>query len=152
MVVADDSPEFLAWLWSALEKADDFAPVGRAATGAMAIELIARLTPDVAVVDIDMPEPDGLDVARWVQQQGLATRVVVVTAHADRAFATLAAESGASAFIPKAVLSADALRGALDLDSQSRHHSENSVPGFADGPTMRRVARPVSDGGTVRPS
>jgi len=113
VVLADDSEEFLAWLRSALENTGDFLPVGQAANGVDAIQLIARLVPDVAIIDVDMPELDGLDVAEWVRRQALPTKVVVVTAHTDRAYASLADQAGAFAFIPKAALSVDTLRDAL---------------------------------------
>jgi YesN/AraC family two-component response regulator len=119
VALVDDSPQFLAWLWSVLDGSGDFAPVGQAANGKDAIELIGRLAPDIAIVDVDLPEVDGLQVAARVHQQNSSTRVVLVTGHTDQTYASLAAQAGAFAFIPKAKLSMETLRRAVEPSASS---------------------------------
>jgi YesN/AraC family two-component response regulator len=111
--VADDEPEFREWLRSLLENSEDFRLVGEAKTGTEAIYLIPSVLPDLVIADIYMPEPDGLEVARYVKRHFSGVKAILVSAYEERVYERLAKEEGALAFIPKARLSLDALRQAL---------------------------------------
>jgi YesN/AraC family two-component response regulator len=113
VIVADDEPEFREWLRSLMENSEDFKLVGEAKTGTEAVYLIPSLLPDVVIADMYMPEPDGLEVARYVQRHFAGIKAIVVSAYEERVYERLAKEEGALAFIPKARLSLDALRQAL---------------------------------------
>ena len=113
VVVADDKPEFRGWLRALLEGSEDFQVVGEASTGAEAARIVALLVPDVVITDVYMPDLDGLEVARYVQHHFPGIKAIVVSAHGKRVYERLAREEGALAFMPKARLSVDALRQAL---------------------------------------
>ena len=113
VVVADDEPDFRNWLRALLEASEDFQLVGEASTGSEAVSLIPSLTPDLFIADVYMPEPDGLELARYVQQNYPGIKAILVSAHQERVYEKLANEEGALAFIPKMKLSLDALRQAL---------------------------------------
>lgn len=87
--------------------------VGEVGNGTEALQLIPSLLPDLLIADMYMPEPDGLEVVRYVQQHFSGIKAILVSAHEDRVYEELAKEEGALAFIPKARLSLDALRQAL---------------------------------------
>jgi two-component system response regulator YesN len=111
--VADDEPEFREWLRALLENSEDFRLVGEAKTGIEAIYMIPSVLPDLVIADIYMPEPDGLELARYVQRHFSGVKAILVSAYEERVYERLAKEEGALAFIPKARLSLDALRQAL---------------------------------------
>jgi YesN/AraC family two-component response regulator len=113
VMVADDEPEFRAWLRSVLNDSGDFRLIGEASSGTEALQVIPSLLPDLLIADMYMPEPDGLEVVRYVQQHFSGVKAILVSAHEDRVYERLAREEGALAFIPKARLSLDALRQAL---------------------------------------
>lgn len=113
VVVADDEPEFRNWLKSLLDESEDFQLIGEASNGEEAINLIPSLLPDLVIADMYMPEPDGLEVARYVQNNFSSIKAILVSAYEERVYERLAKEEGALAFIPKARLSLDALRRAL---------------------------------------
>ncbi len=113
VVVADDEPDFRNWLRALLEASEDFQLVGEASTGSEAVSLIPSLTPDLVIADVYMPEPDGLELARYVQQNYPGIKAIIVSAQQERVYEKLANEEGALAFIPKMKLSLDALRQAL---------------------------------------
>jgi len=113
VVVADDEPEFRSWIRSLLDNSADFKVVGEAATGAEAVDLIPSLAPDLVIADMYMPEPDGLEVARYVQDLFPSTKAILVSAHEERVYDRLAKEAGALTFIPKVRFSLEALRQAL---------------------------------------
>ena len=113
VVLADDEPEFIAWLSSLLKSSADFEVVGEAKNGAEAVELIPSLMPDLVIADMYMPGPDGLEVARCVQERFPNTKAILVSAYAERVYERLAKEAGALTFIPKVSFSLEALRQAL---------------------------------------
>jgi len=113
VIVADDEPEFREWLRSLMENSEDFQLVGEAKTGNEAIYLIPSVKPDLVIADMYMPDPDGLEVARYVQSHFSGIKAILVSAYEERVYERLAREEGALAFIPKARLSLDALRQAL---------------------------------------
>jgi DNA-binding NarL/FixJ family response regulator len=82
--------------------------VGSVPTGRDAIEAVMTLRPDVLVVDLMMPDLNGLEICRRVKHAAPETAVVLVTAFDDAEMQKVALASGASAFIPKHA-AADAL-------------------------------------------
>jgi YesN/AraC family two-component response regulator len=113
VMVADDEPDFRGWLRSLLNDSRDFLLVGEVSNGTEALQLIPSLLPDLVIADMYMPEPDGLEVVRYVQRHFYGIKAILVSAHDERVYERLAREEGALAFIPKARLSLDALRRAL---------------------------------------
>lgn len=116
VVVADDEPEFRSWLKSLLDDSEDFRLIGEASNGAEVVNLIPSLLPDLVIADMYMPEPDGLEVARYVQHNFSGVKAILVSAYEEHVYERLARDEGALAFIPKAKLSLDALRRALKGD------------------------------------
>jgi DNA-binding NarL/FixJ family response regulator len=87
--------------------------VGHVSNGLEAVQAVGRLKPDIVVVDLMMPDLDGLEVCRRVKKLLPETDVVIVTAYDDMDVQTLAREIGASAFVPKY-----SAAGALDCTIQ----------------------------------
>jgi len=81
----------------------DIEVVGLATTVAAAIEMAAATRPDVVLMDVNLPDGNGIDATRQVLDVHPSASVVVLTAHADPVFALRAAEAGASGFVPKDV-------------------------------------------------
>jgi two-component system, NarL family, nitrate/nitrite response regulator NarL len=111
-LIVDDSEQFLASA-SRLLEAQGLEVVGRAASGAEARRLIETLKPDVALVDVQLGEEDGFELARQLVADGRPTRVVLVSTHSEDELAELIADSPAAGFLPKTALSATAIRELL---------------------------------------
>ena len=75
--------------------------VASVSNGHEAIEAVGRLAPDVLVVDLMMPDLDGLEVCRRVKEAAPQIDVVIVTAYDDPDVQAIALKAGASAFVPK---------------------------------------------------
>jgi two-component system nitrate/nitrite response regulator NarL len=101
VVVADDHPLFREAIVRAVRERPDLELVGEAPEGRTALELIRRLEPQVAVLDVKMPELDGLRVLNAVRRDALPTRVVLISAFLDGATAFEAVAQGAAAFLSK---------------------------------------------------
>jgi DNA-binding NarL/FixJ family response regulator len=100
IVVADDHPAMLTAVAETLERAG-FAVVARVADGRLAIEAVNREHPDIAVLDVQMPQLNGIEVAREVRDAAPETAVVFYTAFGDRALLADALEAGARGFVLK---------------------------------------------------
>jgi CheY-like chemotaxis protein len=113
-LIVDDNSNFLGAARDLLER-EGVDVVGVATTGAEAISLAAELQPDATLVDIDLGDESGFDVARALADGGTENRspVVLVSTHAEKDFADLIASSPAVGFVPKADLSARRLTEVL---------------------------------------
>ena len=101
IVVADDQELVRDGLAAILESETDFTVVGTAADGAEAIGLVLRVKPDVALMDIRMPELDGIEATRRLISAGVPTRILMLTTFAADAYVVEALHAGASGFLLK---------------------------------------------------
>jgi DNA-binding NarL/FixJ family response regulator len=100
VLVIDDHRAFADLLSGALA-ASGMECVGTANSAAQGVTMAADLTPDIVVMDIQMPREDGLSATRRIREVSPGSVVAVVTAHRDPDWVVRAAQAGASAFIPK---------------------------------------------------
>jgi two-component system nitrate/nitrite response regulator NarL len=99
--VADDHPLVREGLLRAVGDQPQLEVVGSAGDGRAALEAIRELKPDIALLDVKMPELDGIAVVRAVTREELPTRVVFLSAYVDSAVAYRALAEGAAGFISK---------------------------------------------------
>lgn len=99
--VADDHPIYREGLVRALSERPEFEVVGQAHEGLKCLEDLNRLRPDVAVVDLRMPGVNGIEIAQSVSRDQLPTRVVLLSAFADRELVFQALGSGAVGYLLK---------------------------------------------------
>lgn len=115
ILVVDDHPVVRAGMVALLGEVEDFDIVGEAATGAEALAVVPRLTPDVVLMDLRMPVMDGAEATARLRSLEGAPEVLVLTTYDTDADIVRAVESGARGYLlkdtPPAVL-ADAIRRA----------------------------------------
>jgi len=104
---------FREWLRLLLEGSEDFRVVGEAGNGTEAIDLVASLVPELVILDIYMPELDGVQVAQYIRSYFPGVKPILVSAHSEPVYQRLARENAVLAFIPKVSLSLDAFRQTL---------------------------------------
>lgn len=102
VLVADDHPVFRDGLLRLLTGRHGIAAVVTAATGRDALARIRDSAPDVAVLDLRLPDMDGIAVLESMQRERLPTRALIVSAYDDSATVYRAIASGARAYLPKA--------------------------------------------------
>src|ERR1035438_9615881 len=83
ILVADDHAIFRSGLRKLLEGADDVQIIGEASNGVECVKMLTKLKPDILLLDLRMPEKDGLGVLEEVNFDSLPTRVIVLTAAED---------------------------------------------------------------------
>lgn len=101
VVVADDHPFYRDGVARGLARDGRIEVVAEVGDGREALDVIHSESPDVALVDYEMPELDGLDVVRAVARDGLRTRVLVLSAHTDSGRIYEVLEAGAAGYLPK---------------------------------------------------
>ena len=101
VLLADDHTIVREGFRRMLELENDMEVVGEAQDGRQAVALAKKLHPDVVLMDIAMPQLNGLEATRQVLKALPATRVVILSAHSDDAYVKNAAESGAVGFLLK---------------------------------------------------
>jgi DNA-binding NarL/FixJ family response regulator len=109
-MIADDHPLFRDGLRAMLESEPDIELVGEAATGLEAVALAGRLLPDVALMDVQMPDLDGIEATRRVIAESPKTKVLVVTMFENDDSVLAAMRAGARGYVVKGMRSADAIR------------------------------------------
>lgn len=103
VVVVDDHPLFRQGVVNTLSLEPGFKVVGQAEDGVDALKLIRNLQPCVAIVDINLPDVNGLQVTHQVVQEKLPTRIVLLTAYDDQEQVIHASWAGAAAYCAKDV-------------------------------------------------
>ena len=105
VLIVDDHPSFRGTARALLED-EGFDVVGEAENGTGALRAAGELRPDVVLLDVQLPDLDGFDVASRLCRNGGCPRVVLVSSRDGCDFGSLVEASGAAGFIPKAELSA----------------------------------------------
>ena len=99
VLIADDHPEMMTALERLIAPTCEIA--GRITDGKEVLDSVARLRPDLLLVDINMPGLDGIEICRRTVQAFPDVHVIVLTAEADAALAQASRQAGAAAFIAK---------------------------------------------------
>ena len=101
VMVVDDHQTFAELLAEALGRQAGVRCVAIATTATDAVRLAREATPDVVIMDVELPDGDGFAATTAILEDRPETRVIVLTAHTDLAFVQRAERAGATAFLPK---------------------------------------------------
>lgn len=110
VVLADDHAVVRKGIREFLEEEGDIQVVGEAADGRSAVELTFDQSPDVAVLDIQMPGLNGIEVTRRIKAERPGVRVLVLTAYDDDPYIFAALQAGASGYVLKSAPSEELIR------------------------------------------
>ena len=111
-LLVDDSPEFLASA-SRLLRTDGVQVVGRATTSSEALDAVAELEPDVALIDIELGDEDGIALARQLAELAPSLQIVLISAYDPADVDELVIDSRARGFVSKSSFSPEAVRALL---------------------------------------
>jgi DNA-binding NarL/FixJ family response regulator len=101
IVIADDHPVFRFGLRQIIEAEPGFDVVGEADQGEAARDLIQKVRPAIAILDVAMPKLDGLDLARFLQKEETPVKVILVTMYREEKLFKKALEAGVKGYVLK---------------------------------------------------
>ncbi len=107
IVVADDHTILRDGIRALLSQRNDMEIVGEATDGKEAVNKTLELSPDLVIMDIAMPEMDGLEATRRITRKNKNIKVLILTQHDNKEFVRVAIKAGASGFLPKIALGSD---------------------------------------------
>jgi DNA-binding NarL/FixJ family response regulator len=113
VLIVDDHPSFRATARLLLES-EGFVVVGESCDGATGLRDARALAPDMVLLDVQLPDIDGFEVAAQLTGDGAGPVVVLTSSRDESDFGPLVAASGARGFVPKAELSGSALLALLE--------------------------------------
>ncbi|QRM56090.1 response regulator transcription factor [Sinorhizobium sp. BG8] len=100
-VIVDDHPLVVAGARALMDACTDIVCVGEANNATDALAVIEDTRPDVAIVDVSLPDINGLILAEQVIRRGLVAHVVIMTLYHDRSYVQQALQTGAKGFVQK---------------------------------------------------
>ena len=162
ILIADDHPIFRRGLRAVIESDALLKVVAETDNGADALAKIEESEPDVAVLDVNMPQLDGLAVARKIQEKHLPTAPIFLTMHADEAIFNAAIDADVKGFVIKDGAANDIINAIKSIVAGRRffssalseflinRRSANSSPLDDLTTSERRILRLIADGKTSK--
>jgi len=140
ILLADDHAVVRAGIRQFVEREEDFQIAAEAEDGESAKQLARNLEPDVAVLDIQMPEATGIEVARWIRAQGLQTGVLILTAYDDDPYVIAVLQAGANGYVLKTASPEEIVQAVRDV-----HEGKTAL----DPAIARRLVQEISQRATA---
>jgi DNA-binding NarL/FixJ family response regulator len=133
VLLVDDHAVVRAGLKAVLGAAPDVDVVGEASDGAIALDLVTRLTPDVVVMDLTMEEMDGIATTRALLERESPPKVLVLTMHAEEEYLIPVLEAGASGYLMKSAADRQLLDAVRTVARGDMYVSPNAARVLARG-------------------
>lgn len=127
VLLVDDHALVRAGIRALIEMIEAVDVVGEAGNGAEALRSIERLNPHIVLLDITMPDMNGLEVLQKITSRFAGVRVIILTMHEAREYAVQALHFGAAGFIPKSAAAAE-LKDAIEMVMQGKTYVSAQTP------------------------
>jgi DNA-binding NarL/FixJ family response regulator len=125
-LLVDDHAQFVDSLAQFLAVDARLEVVGRTGSGAAALERVAELSPDLVLIDLSMPDMDGLETTRRLKRLSNAPRVIILTLHDQSPYRAAARLAGADGFVSKSEFGTKLLPVIFGLFSRSVPHEDDA--------------------------
>ena len=152
MLLADDHVVVRQGLRALLVAEDDIDIVGEADNGRQAVQLVKKLEPDVAVLDVAMPSLNGLEATRQITASAPGTKVLILSSYSDDEYVHQLTNAGAVGYLGKQTAANELLKAVREVNQGHAYYSpaiakrlrEQSRAAFAEGQSARRPARSLT--------
>jgi DNA-binding NarL/FixJ family response regulator len=160
LLIADDHPLIRHGLRQCIQEEPDLKIVAEAGDGQTALKLIRELKPQIAILDIGMPQLDGFGVAREVLKENLPSKLIFLTAHREEAIFTKALDLGVAGYVLKESVMSDIVSSIRTVAAGQHYVSPvltsflvtrsqrtaNQPPGLQDlTPAERRIFKLIAE-------
>jgi len=133
IILVDDHHLLREVLREKLAKEADIDIVGEAADGRSALQIIAELMPDIVVLDISLPEMNGVELATRITASHGTVKIVALSMHADKRFVTEMFKAGASGYVTKTAASTELLNAIRTVAAGKRYLGAEVADALVDG-------------------
>lgn len=133
ILIVDDHAVFREGLRSLLEKHDDLEVVGEADTGRVAVDMVCRLNPDIVILDIAMPELNGIDAAQQIRARAPETKIIALSMHSENVFVTGMLRAGVMGYILKASAFEEVIQATRTVMNNSHYVSQKITDTIVGG-------------------
>ncbi len=131
LLIADDHPMMLSGIMAMIAAEPDMTVVAQAETGAAAIQAFREHRPDVTLLDLNLPDLDGIAVIGRIRAEFPDARIVVVTSYAGDVHAARATKAGARAFLLKTMMRGEMLQAIRQVHAGGRYLPESVAQDIA---------------------
>lgn len=145
IVLVDDHSLVRTGLRLIVEKQSDMEVIGEAEDGEPGLNLIKRLLPDIALVDLHMPGVSGIEVTERVRRAKLATRIVILTMAGEAPFPRRLLEAGASGYLTKGCPADELLKAIRQVADGRRYLSTDVAQQLALGNALGGADSPFEE-------
>ena len=145
VILADDHAVVRDGLRSLLESEGDIVVVGDVANGRLAVQRAQQLGPDVVVMDIAMPELNGIDAARQIREVSPSTRVVILSMYSTAEHIRHALQAGAQGYLLKESAGTEVVQAVRAVHAGRRYLSQQITETMIGDYVLQRAADPVED-------
>ncbi len=146
--LVDDHPVVLAGIRALLQAAPEVELVGEASTGATGLKVICECAPDIAVIDLSLPDMSGIELTRRAVKRCPEVKIIVLTVHEDRAYIHPVLEAGARGYLLKRS-AADELLRAIRIVRQGDTYLDPAIAEKASMDAPHSYAVAGNDGGDL---
>jgi len=143
LLLADDHRIMREGLKALVEKEPDMDVIGEAETGKATVELAGKLSPHLVVMDIAMPDLNGIEATRRIVKATPNVRVVALSAHADQHFIREMLAAGAAAYVLKDTAYEELVRAIREVMRGKKYLSPDIARGVLD--SYVKLSRPLSE-------
>jgi DNA-binding NarL/FixJ family response regulator len=145
VLLADDHAVVRDGLRYLLEAQGDIAVVGGAANGRLAVQQAQQLAPDIVVMDIAMPELNGIDATRQIREVSPATQVIILSMHSTAEHIRHALQAGAQGYLLKESAGTEVVDAVRAVHAGRRYLSQKITETVIDDYVLQRAADQVEE-------
>lgn len=119
VMIVDDQEPFRRRARKILEMDGDFRVIAEASDGSEALDMMERVSPDLILMDVQMPVMNGFEATKRIQDQYPGVSIALISMESEQEYSRMASEIGAMAFLNKRDFSSATLRQAIDAADES---------------------------------
>src|SRR5262245_16288125 len=148
IALVDDHPVVLAGIRALLQGVPEVELVGEANTAATGLKAICDSSPDIAVIDLSLPDISGMELARQIRRHCPDVKIIALTVHEDRAYVHPVLEAGAKGYLLKRSAAGELLR-AIQAVNRGDIYPDPTIAEKASMSAPALVASEEGDGGEL---